>query len=329
MSYYDIHDLLAEELPVPCKLRNDILGLGHLEPGNTKPHLEQGAQLLLPLWLSQVGLRSFWRDFRKRRLGAAGRMLCVAALQVCWIWAQEACGVDSLVASLWLANCEVPQGSATRGVRRLGGAYSVRTWLVGGSFADAWGLCGCCESSHQNTKRNSTINAGAKSVQLGGFPYWYEVGIKVAQVHQPHGLCTVYCVLCTVYCVLCTVYCVLCTVLCTVFVVLSLSPVSCLSLSLYLSIYLSIYLSSLSLSLILCVIQVLGTEQSGRIVRMLNTAFRERYVEIFTLALHYRNEVGEECTSCCLFAVVCVCVCLVYVCVCVRVCVCVAKRSEE
>ena len=54
MSYYDINDLLAEQLPVSCTLRTSILQMGYLEPGNTRPDLALGTQLLLPLWLAQV-----------------------------------------------------------------------------------------------------------------------------------------------------------------------------------------------------------------------------------------------------------------------------------
>ncbi|CCD25914.2 DNA replication protein PSF3 NDAI_0G01380 [Naumovozyma dairenensis CBS 421] len=53
MGYYDIDDILADSVEIPCKFQHDIPGLGYLENNPGKP-ISKNAKLDLPIWLARI-----------------------------------------------------------------------------------------------------------------------------------------------------------------------------------------------------------------------------------------------------------------------------------
>ena len=53
MGYYDLDDILADSIEIPCKFRHDIAGLGYLEDNPGKP-IKTNTKLELPLWLARI-----------------------------------------------------------------------------------------------------------------------------------------------------------------------------------------------------------------------------------------------------------------------------------
>ncbi|QLG70939.1 hypothetical protein HG535_0A08860 [Zygotorulaspora mrakii] len=53
MGYFDIEDVLADSVEVPCKFQFKMPGLGYLE-GNPGRAIEKNSKLNLPLWLARI-----------------------------------------------------------------------------------------------------------------------------------------------------------------------------------------------------------------------------------------------------------------------------------
>ncbi|CCE61112.1 hypothetical protein TPHA_0A00270 [Tetrapisispora phaffii CBS 4417] len=52
-GYYDIDDILAESVEVPCRFNYDVPGLGYLE-GAPGKQISKNSKVLLPIWLARI-----------------------------------------------------------------------------------------------------------------------------------------------------------------------------------------------------------------------------------------------------------------------------------
>ena len=53
-SYFDIDDIIAGDLKVPCKFELPVYRLGFLNKASDKEHIEVGVSMELPVWLASV-----------------------------------------------------------------------------------------------------------------------------------------------------------------------------------------------------------------------------------------------------------------------------------
>ena len=53
-NYFDIDDIIAGDLKVPCKFELPVYRLGFLNKGSDKEHIEVGVSMELPVWLAVV-----------------------------------------------------------------------------------------------------------------------------------------------------------------------------------------------------------------------------------------------------------------------------------
>ena len=53
-DYFDIDDIIAGDLKVPCKFELPVYRLGFLNKGSEKEHIEVGVSMELPVWLAAV-----------------------------------------------------------------------------------------------------------------------------------------------------------------------------------------------------------------------------------------------------------------------------------
>jgi len=59
-KYYDVESILAEEERVPLTMLTEAQGLGFLDATSTKPDLEDGSRVELPLWLVEAVAPRAW-----------------------------------------------------------------------------------------------------------------------------------------------------------------------------------------------------------------------------------------------------------------------------